>query len=126
MRHFVEPVSGVGVHHEFHRREFLADRGDEFEILAGLDFNFDALVSGGQLFFNNRQQSFRAALDSHGHAAGDFTSDATKQRGERESASLRGNVPERVFQSGLGHFMTADGLEQMGKLAGIGDVVSQG
>ena len=49
MRPVIEVIGGVGVDHEADARETLAQGFDGFDVLAGFDFYFDSLVSGGKL-----------------------------------------------------------------------------
>ena len=47
MRSVFQAVGGIGVHHQANAREFFAEGAGWFDVVAGFDFYFDALVAGG-------------------------------------------------------------------------------
>src|SRR5580693_7981960 len=47
VRSVFQAISGISVHHQANAWEFFAQRAGWFEVVAGFDFYFDALVSGG-------------------------------------------------------------------------------
>src|SRR5271170_1176085 len=52
VRRVFEAIGGIGVHHQADAREFFTQRARGRDVVARLDFNFDALVAGGQFFFH--------------------------------------------------------------------------
>src|SRR3984885_8275958 len=46
-RRILQAISGIGVHHQTDAREFFAESAGGLDVVARLDFYFDALVSGG-------------------------------------------------------------------------------
>ena len=47
VRSVFQAIGGIGVHHQANAREFFAEGAGRFDVVAGLDFYFDALVAGG-------------------------------------------------------------------------------
>ena len=47
VRSIFQVIGGVGVHHQANAREFFAEGAGWFDVVAGLDFYFDALVARG-------------------------------------------------------------------------------
>src|SRR5216684_7494720 len=105
-------ISRIRVNHELHGWKALANRGDKFQILARFDFDFDALITSGQFFFNGGNQGLRIALNAQRHAASNLSRCAAKQRGQRNPPALRLDVPQSVFECGFGHFVTANWLQK--------------
>ena len=119
-----EAISGVGVGHQADAREALAERADRLDIVARLDFDFDALVAGGESFFHFCNQRGGGRLDSDRNAAGNFVARAAEKFGERQIFLLGLGVPERGFERGFGHVVAAHGREQVPHFRSGGDFFS--
>src|SRR5271170_5460922 len=52
VRRVFQAIGGIGVHHQANARKSFAEGAGGFEVVARLDFYFDALVAGGQFFFH--------------------------------------------------------------------------
>ena len=107
-----QPVRGVGVAAQGDARPTIAHFVEDFDIPAGLAFELDALIAGSKLPFDNGQQFGDRRLDAQGDAAGDGVAHSAQQPGKRHALSLRLEVPDRVFQRGLGHGIAANHFEK--------------
>ena len=114
----VEAVGGVGVAAEEDVRPALADHGEDFGIPAGLALELDALIAGGDFFGDGLHELLGRGLDADGDAAGDDVAGAAEKFGERDSLLLRVEIPDCVFERGLGHAVAADLLEERGACLG--------
>src|SRR5580692_7972727 len=77
-RRILQAISGIGVHHQAEAREFFTEGAGGLDIVARLDFYFDALVSGGQFLFHFGVQGGDVGLDADRNAAGDFVACAAE------------------------------------------------
>ena len=64
MRGIVQGIGRIGVHHQANARPALAQRGDGLNIPSGLNFNFDALIAGGQFLLDFGEQRFDIGLNA--------------------------------------------------------------
>ena len=121
----IERVGGIGVATQ---RDVGPARADAFEhvhVPAGLDFDFDAAVSGGQFDLDFFQQLLDRILNADGNAAGNLAARAAQQL-PQGLLLLRGfGVPESIFERGLGHAVGAHFGEQRRALAGGVDALAQ-
>ena len=90
-------VCGIRIHHEPHGGKALANRGDKFQILARLDFEFDALIACRQFPFDHGKQGFRIGLYAQRDATSDLSRCTAQQQGQRGTTALRLDVPQSVF-----------------------------
>ena len=75
----VERISGIGVAHQRNFGELLSNFPNDFQIPAGFDFDFNALVARLQLLFNFLQQLSHAILNSKGYATVNGLSFSTQE-----------------------------------------------
>ena len=105
---------GVGIEHDGHAGESFAGGAGQFEIPAGLDFEFDTAVSLPQMPFNHRQRPRDRRLNADADTDLDPLFWAFRVRlgqllGKRESIPLGGDVPGGLIHGGFGQRMTAHG-----------------
>jgi len=71
-RKVFQAIGGVGIDGELDAGKILAEALHLQEILARLDFDFDALVAGSEFFFYGGNEFVERIFDADGNAAGDF------------------------------------------------------
>jgi hypothetical protein len=113
-----ECVGGIGVGHEPNARKFFAESTDKGDVLAGLDFDLDALIAGGKFAFDFSEQIRDRRLQADRDAAGNFRARAAEKFPERKGFLLRFDIPESGFESGFGHVMAANRREEIEDFGG--------
>src|SRR5580693_9867110 len=78
VRSVFQAISGIGVHHQANAREFFAKGAGGGDVVVRLDFYFDALVAGGEFFFNLGEERRDVSLDTNGNAGGNFVARAAE------------------------------------------------
>ncbi len=101
-------IGGVGVDGKLDAGEILANALDLQEIFAGLDFELDALVAGGEFFFDGVRKFVGRIFYADGNAAGDFLLRAADEFPQRNIFEFGFRVPDGIFDGGLGHIVPAD------------------
>ena len=105
-------VGRVGVHHQFDTGKILPKALDKSEILAGLDFDFDALIAGGEFGLDRGGEFVERIFYADGDAAGDFLALAADEFPERNIFELGFRVPDGGFEGGFGHVVAANVFEE--------------
>ena len=102
------PIGRVGVATQDNLGPSFADGFEEGDIHAGFALEFDALIAGGEFGGDFVQQLLDRGLQADGHATGyDFAVPA-KEFGEGDALGLRFEVPDSIFERGLGHAMASN------------------
>jgi hypothetical protein len=114
-------ISGVGVDGKFDARKFLANTLDYGEILAGLDFEFDALVAGREFVLHAGDEFFDGVFYADRDTGGDFSLRAAKKFPERKIFLSGFGVPDGGFDGGFGHGVTANVFEKSPDVGGAGE-----
>ncbi len=84
---------------------------------AGLALQLDALVAGGKLGRDLVHQLLERRLNADRDAAGNDLAGTAEKFGQGDALNLGLEVPDRVFERGLGHAVAAHLLEEFGTTA---------
>src|SRR5260370_14593285 len=103
----------------------MTDGAYKIQIFAGFDFQFDSLIAGAQFDGDLFEKHFGSCLQPYGNTAFDFRLRAAKQFGERKTLLLSFDVPESIFNSRAGHFVTPNAGENTGNAGGATELLSQ-
>src|SRR5260370_32453697 len=103
----------------------MTDGAYKIQIFAGFDFQFDSLIAGAQFDGDLFEKHSGSRLQPQGHTAFDFRLRAAKQFGERKILLLGFDVPESIFNSRAGHFVTPNAGENTGNVGGAAEFLSQ-
>src|SRR6266705_5359996 len=112
MFHVFERVCGVGIDGESNIRKLLAGSGHVLQIFSRLDLQLDPLISRAQLLFDFPYQSLRRFTNAERDSAGDLGLSTAQQFPKRKILLLRLDVPKSVLDTGFGHVMTTNALDE--------------
>ena len=100
----------------------LANFCKHIKVPAGLHFDFDSLISGGEFGFDFFQQLLMRILNANGNSAIDFAQGPTHQLPQRLLLLAGFSIPESVLQGGFGHIVPADAGHDRGAVSGFGQL----
>ncbi len=109
----LHPVGGVRIAAQQNLRPARPHRFEDACVPAGLAFQLDALVSGGEFAGDLIHQLVQRRLDADRDPARDDLARSAQQLEERHTFHLGLEVPHGVLERCLGHPMAANRLEQI-------------
>ena len=105
-------VRGVGVDHQRDALEARADRAHRVDVPARLHLDLDALVAGGELALDFREEIVERVLDADRDARRDTVARAAEETAQRLVALLGVQIPRGHLHRGLRHVVAADRFER--------------